>query len=344
MTLHPIVKSPKRTGLFALALLGMMIAGSSVAQTTVKYGMAAVSASFSSTLLGGAVPEVFAKHGIKLEITDFRGNSNNCVAAVLSGAVEVCQVGASTVSDAVAEGGDFRIIAVTTGPASEFVLSAKAIAKMNGVTSSSPLDDKLRAMKGLRIVTTGPGTPNNLAMDAALRRVGLTVADLKFRSLGDTVAMIEGIRNDQIDGAMWTVGALSPVIADKSGVRWVNLAAGEIPEISPMPFVVTMGLNSWITKNGATVTKLRAALNEAVELMNKEPAKYSAAIKGKYFPQMDQAAWDEGFRLALPAFFKGSTIPKGGWDYLLKMQSAVSTKDYSKSSYDKVLIPEAQIK
>ncbi len=337
-------KSYTRKALCALAFTGMAVSGTAVAQTTVKYGVAAVSTSFSSTLVGGAVPEVFAKHGIKLEITDFRGNSNNCVAAVLSGAVDVCQVGASTVSDAVAEGGDFRIIAVTTGPLSEFVLSSKAVAKMNGVTASSPLDDKLRAMRGLRIVTTGPGTPHNLAMDAALRRVGMTVADLKFRTLGDTVAMIEGIRNDQIDGAMWTVGVLSPVIADKSGVRWINLAAGEIPEISPMPYIVTMGLTSWIAKNGLTVTKLRAAMNEAVDLMNKEPAKYSAAIKAKYFPQMDQAAWDDGFKLVLPVFYKGSTIPRAGWDYLLKMQAVSSTKDYSKASYEKVLIPEAQIK
>ena len=43
-------------------------------------------------------------------------------------------------------------------------------------------------------------------------------------------------------------------------------------------------------------------------------------------------------------FFKGSTIPKAGWDYLLKMQAVSGTKDYSKASYEKVLIPEAQIK
>lgn len=341
---HQVVMLHVRKALCILPLMGVAFAGTAVAQTTVKYGMAAVSASFSPTLLGGAMPEVYAKHGIKLEITNFRGNSNNCVAAVLSGAVDVCQLGSSTVSDAVAEGGDFRVIAITSGPASEFVLSSKAIAKMNGVTASSPLNDRLRAMKGLRIVTTGPGTPNYLAMDAALRRVGLTVADLKFRTLGDTVAMMEGIRNDQIDGAMWTVGTLSPVIADKSGQRWVNLAAGEIPEISAMPYVVTMGLGSWIAKNGGTVTNLRAAMSEAVELMNKEPAKYSAAIKAQYFPQLDQTAWDDGFKLALPVFFKGATIPKAGWEYLLKMQAVSSTKDYSKASYEKIVIPEAQIK
>lgn len=333
-----------RKALCMLAFAGMTVGGAATAQTTIKYGMAAVSASFSSTLMAGAAPEVYAKHGIKLEITDFRGNSNNCVAAVLSGAVDLCQVGSSTVSDAVAEGGDFRIVAVTTSVAHEFVLSSKALAKMNGVTPSSPLDDRLRAFKGLRMVATGPGTPNYLVIEAALRRVGLTVADLKFRTLVDTVAMMEGIRNDQIDVAMWTVGTLSPVIADKSGVRWLNLAAGEIPEISSMPYVVTMGLNSWVSKNAATVTSLRAAISESVELMNKEPAKYSAAIKAKYFPQLDQAAWDEGFRLALPAYFKGAKVPKAGWDYLLKLQATTSTKDYSKAAYEKVFIPEAQVK
>ena len=176
MTHRPSLSRTRKL-LGALALGSLFFGGAALAQTTVKYGVAAVSVSYASTLIGVAAPEVFAKHGIKLEITDFRGNSNNCVAAVLSGAVDVCQVGASTVSDAVAEGGDFKILAVTTGPLSEFVMSSKAIAKMNGVTATSPVDDKLRARKGLRIVTTGPGAPHYLALDASLRRVGMTIAD-----------------------------------------------------------------------------------------------------------------------------------------------------------------------
>ena len=60
--------------------------------------------------------------------------------------------------------------------------------------------------------------------------------------------------------------------------------------------------------------------------------------------RLDQGAWDEGFRLTLPVFFKGSTIPKAGWDYLLKLQAATSNKDYSKASYEKILIPEAQVR
>ncbi len=45
---------------------------------------------------------------------------------------------------------------------------------MNGVTASSPLDDKLRALKGLAHRDHRPGTPHYLALDASLRRVGMT--------------------------------------------------------------------------------------------------------------------------------------------------------------------------
>jgi NitT/TauT family transport system substrate-binding protein len=339
-----IVNSRLNTALCVLAIAGAMGAGSASAQTTVKYGVAALTVSYAPTLLGGAVPETYAKHGIALDITDFRGNTNNCVAAVISGAVEVCQVGASSMSDAIAEGGDFKILALTTGPLGEFVLSAKAVSRMSGVTATSPLNDKLRAMKGLRIVTSGAGTPHYLAMEAALGRVGMNVGDLKFRTLVDPVAIMEGIRNDQIDGALWTVGGLSQVIADKSGVRWVNMAAGEVPEVNPLPYVVTMGLTSWIAKNPQTVTRLRAAMSEAVELINKEPAKYSAAIKAKYFPSLDQGIWDDSFKLVMPSFFKGATAPRAGWDYMLKMQAATTKKDYTKAAYERALIPEAQVR
>ena len=172
----------------------------------------------------------------------------------------------------------------------------------------------------------------------------MTIGDIKFRTLGDTIAMMEGIRNDQIDGALWTVGGLSQIIADKSGVRWVNMAAGEVPEVNPLPYVVTMGLTSWIAKNPQTVTRLRAAMSEAVELINKEPAKYSAAIKTKYFPSLDQAIWDESFKLVMPSFFKGATAPRAGWDYMLKMQAATTKKDYTKAAYERALIPEAQVR
>ncbi len=337
-------KTRLKSVLFAVASAAILVGGTAVAQTTVKFGITGMTVSFATTLMGGAAPELYTKHGISIELTDFRGNTNNCVAAILSGAVEVCQVGSTSTSDAIVEGGDFRVIALTAGPLGEIIISTKAAAKLGGVTATSPLNDRIRALKGLRLTSAGPGTPHYLALDAAMRRVGMTIEDVRFRTLVDPVATMESIRNDQIDGSLFTVGTLAGVIKDNSGVRWINMAAGEVPEISPLPYVVVIATNTWIAKNGPTITKLRAGLSDSVTALNAEPAKYSALMKAKYFPQLDQTIWDESFKLLLPAFFKGATAPRAGWDYMLKLQASSSKKDYSKASYEKAVIPEAQMR
>lgn len=330
--------------LLALASAAILAAGPVAAQTTVKFGVAAMSTSFTPSLMAGSNPEIYAKHGIRMEITDFRGNTNNCVAGILSGAVDFCQVGSTSVTDAIQEGGDFRAVAVTTKPLGEIVLGRKQIARLGGVTEKSPLVDRIKAMKGLRITSSGQGTPHYLALDALMQIGGLNASDLVFRPLFDPVAMQESIRNDQIDGSLWTVGTLGNILADGTGVSWVNMAAGDAPTVSPMPYVMVIAMNSYIAKNGPTIVRLRAALSEAVDELAANPAKYSAAIKAKYFPQMDQGAWDNGFKFIPTGFFKGATVPKASWDYMLKLQAASTKKTYDKATYEKALIPEAQLK
>jgi NitT/TauT family transport system substrate-binding protein len=328
----------------ALATMALFAAGPASAQTTVKFGVAAMSTSFTTSLMGGSNPEIYAKHGIRLEITDFRGNTNNCIAGVLSGAVDVCQVGSTSVTDAIQEGGNFRAVAVVTKPLGEIVLGRKQIARLGGVNEKSPLVDRVKAMKGLRITSSGQGTPHYLALDALMQVGGLTANDLKFRPLFDPVAMQESIRNDQIDGSLWTVGTLGNILADGTGVSWINMAAGEVPTVSPMPYTMVIAMNPYIEKNTPTLVRLRAAMAESVTLLAAEPAKFSVAIKGKYFPQMEQKAWDDGWKFIPTGFFPGATVPKSSWDYMLKLQAASTKKTYDKATYERALIPEAQLK
>ena len=35
--------------------------------------------------------------------------------------------------------------------------------------------------------------------------------------------MQESIRNDQIDGSLWTLGTLGNILADGTGVSWINM-------------------------------------------------------------------------------------------------------------------------
>jgi ABC-type nitrate/sulfonate/bicarbonate transport system substrate-binding protein len=263
---------------------------------------------------------------------------------MISGSVETCQTGTTTGTDAIAEGAAIKGIAVIIGPISEIVLSAKTVARLAGVSPASPLADRVRALKGLRLVSSGPGTAHYVTLDAMMKKAGMGIGDIKFRTLGDTIAMMESIRNDQIDGAMWTVGMLAGVIVDKSGVRWINVAGGDVPEFRGVPYVTTYAQTAWVEKNPDLVNRVHEALADATAAMKKDPARYSRLLKEKYFPQMDQALWDESYRQGLPSLLDGARAPKAGWEYLLQLQAENTMKDYSRAAWDKALIQAAQAK
>ena len=105
-----------------------------------------------------------------------------------------------------------------------------------------------------------------------------------------------------------------------------------------------IAMNPYIAKNTPTIVKMRAGMADAVNELEAHPAKYSASVKDKYFKQMDQKAWDNAFQYVPTGFYKNATVPKSAWDYLLKLQSASTKKTYDKATYEKALIPEAQMK
>ena len=324
-----------------LAPLCLMLATHAEAQQVIKYGVAGNSISHAPPFLSEVAPEIFAKYNLKLEITDFRGKSANCVTALISGSVDVCQVGATTGTDAIVEGANFKAVAVTTGPINEVILSSRTVAKL-GVKADAPVDERLRALKGLRIVTAAPGSAHYTTLGSMLKRVGLGMSDLKFRTLGEPVAMMESIRHDQIDGAFWTIGSLSGLLVDGAGVRWISVPRGDVPELKSIPFVAVFAQTAWVEKNPDVVVRLNAALADAIAHLKTEPAKYSKLLKAKYFPDLSQAIWEDGFQQAVPSFFDGAKAPRGGWEQLLRMQSEGTGKTYALAAFDKVLLPMAQ--
>lgn len=332
------------TLLWALAVcmfLGAAGAQTAMAQQTVRYGTAGTSLSHAPPLVAGVAPEVFASHGIRLELTDFRGNSSNCITAVISGAIDVCQVGTTSGTDAIAEGANLKAIAITTRQTSEIILSAKTVAAL-GVRPDAPIDDRLRALKGLRIVTTAPGTASYVIFGVMLKRVGLSPADIKFRTLGEPIAMMESIRHDQIDGAVFGAGALSGVLMDKAGVRWISVPRGDVPELRGVPFVTAYAKAVWVDANAALVSRLHGALSDAITALKKEPARYSKLLKARYAPDLEQALWDDSYQQSMLSLLDGAKAPGDGWAALLKMQSESSKKDYSRAAFDKVVVPAAQ--
>ena len=175
-----------------------------------------------------------------------------------------------------------------------------------------------------------------------LHEAGLSIDDLQYRTLGDVVAMMESMHNDQIDGAMWGIGGLGGVLADGTGVRWISLAGGDLPDLKAVPYVTVYARDAWIEANPDVVERLHAALADAIARIKADPDAIAPVIKAKYFEALDDEQWRDGFEQAAGSFLDDAKVSEAGWNLLLELQGESTGKDYATAGYDAVILPQAR--
>ena len=304
----------------------------------IRIGASSTSLVMLPMLLADVNPLIFAKHGLQLEFQPLPGG-NNCFAAVFSGASDVCMHGTTSGTDAVANGADFQVIAVTTGPITEIILSQKTATRL-GVTAQDPIDKKLRALKGLRVSAIGF---HEVTLDAMFKSVGMSVAnDISVLKLSDPLTMMQSIRNDQIDAAMWTIGSLGGVLADKSGIRFISIPRRDIAGLENLPTVSAFVQTPWYNSHKPQAVKIQAAISDAIAQLKSDPVGSSKVVKAKYGAATAQDQWDDGYKQALLVLFDGAKAKRAPWDRLIQMQTASTKQNYSNAAFDKLVAPQAR--
>jgi ABC-type nitrate/sulfonate/bicarbonate transport system substrate-binding protein len=311
------------------------------AEDEVKIAAAAINVAHSAVALAAAKPDVFGKHGIKVTVNDLRGASPNCIAALLSEAADLCQVGTTTGTDAIAEGADLVAVAVLTGPVAEIVLSKQAADKLS-VKPDGPIADRVAALKGLNIVTSAPGSANYTILDSLMGTVDSSISDIRYRTLAEVPAMIEGIRNNGIDGAFWVIGSLAPVVQDGTGVRWISLARGDVEQYLGLPFTSVFARRDWAEQHPELVQRIHDAYADAIAELKNDPENSSRLIREKYFPDLEPALWNDGYEQGRLSFLDGAKVSAASWQAFLDLQKKTSGKDYTAAAFEKAVLPAAR--
>ncbi|MER2533777.1 MAG: ABC transporter substrate-binding protein [Rhizobiaceae bacterium] len=327
------------SALVAAACLSWSIAAR--AEDEIRIAAAAINVAHSAVALAAAKPDVFGRHGIKVTVNDLRGASPNCIAALISEAADLCQVGTTTGTDAIAEGADLVAVAVLTGPVAEIVLSKQAADRLS-VKADGPIADRVAAMKGLNIVTSAPGSANYTILDSLMGTVGSSISDIRYRTLADVPAMIEAIRNQQIDGAFWVIGSLAPVIKDGTGVRWISLARGDVEQYLGLPFTSVFARRGWAEKNPDLVKRVHDAYADAVAELKNDPQASSELIRKKFFPDLAPDLWNDGYEQGRLSFLDGARVTAQSWQAFLDLQKKTSGKDYTAAAFDRAVLPTAR--
>ena len=277
--------------------------------------------------------ELQAKHGLDFTTVDFNGGTAQCIAAILSKDADTCQNGITSGMNAMAQGAPLKGMIQQIGQITEITISAKAM-EASGLSPDAPVKDRILALKGLRMAGPGPGTSTYYLLEEILAQAGLTPADLQFQSLVDTTAMNGSIANDRIDAAIWSVGGLSPVQADGTGVRWISLAGNDVPHLKAVPNVATYADAQWIEANRELLKRVQAAFVEVVEKLKADPFGYAQPFKDKYMPQLSEVTWKDNLPQAIASYISDMEGTKEGWDFWVKYLDETSDPDFTNVYYD----------
>ena len=208
---------------------------------------------------------LFAKHGLKAEVTFVQGGALT-FQSVFTREADFGVLSYEHILTAAAQGRNLvSIFNVTHRPLNNIVVS-NALYEANHGKS---LKDRILALKGKRIGTPSAGGSGEKMLTVLARQYGLQLpGDIELVYLGAEAASYVGaFQNKLIDAAMPFEPAGVQVEMQKLGKTLVNLMNGEVPEFVDLNFMTVATHPATIAEKPDLVRKVAAVFAEAQKIL-----------------------------------------------------------------------------
>ena len=243
----------------------------------------------------------FADEKLDLDITSTGGGGPD-IRALIAGDVEFSFTTGDNVILAQQEGK--RLLMVMSGLNKVFINWAmhKDTAKAKGVTESTPLAEKIKALKGLTVGVTNPGALTAHLAAFVIRKAGYNPQqDAQIIPIGAGPTWLAALENRKVDVALTAPPVPETAISRGFAIMFINNAKGEDPSIPEFLMENLVARPETVAKEPDQVRRMVRALTRANQWALKSSAEQVAdALK----PFMGQTAPDlllTGVKSVLPA-------------------------------------------
>lgn len=234
---------------------------------------------FLSALYVAKDDGLFAKEGLKVNIVEVE-SGNDSIAALASGKAQFADVGFEDLAELRKEGDDSVVMVHDILDRVTLTLvMRKDVAARKGVTARSPLADRLRALRGLKIGITSPGAPTDTYMRYYLSSVGLNPErDAQLVPLGGGSALLAALEKGQIDA--YHLSPPTPYVAAEKGfgVVLIDGPKGEVPDLDKFDYTAFATSRDWAKDNKEAATAFSRALTTATQKVKSRPDAVAAQI------------------------------------------------------------------
>jgi len=253
-----------------------------------------------------------------LEITLQRNaplwNASQIVQVVGEGDADVGFTAGNAVVSAIVAGRPVKIVGIIRqGYSPSVFLTAEALASLEeqGVTPSSPISERVEALRGMTIGAYPVGTLGDLALRFALSKLGLDPdSDVTIQPVADQPAMVAAIRQGQLDGGAAQSSEIGGFITNEGlGDVFIDLYE-EIPEFAEFPTNVLTVSEEYLSSNPDAVERFLVAMSCSRSAIEQGLTESDLSeIREEHFPDMDAELFRGTIEGALPFLTGGTLVP-----------------------------------
>jgi NitT/TauT family transport system substrate-binding protein len=240
----------------------------------------------------------FGEQKIAPQIVVLKNGGATALAAVLGGNADVYIGAPSSALGAANKGADAVVFGGIINEVALNIVVHKALAEKLGLGAASPILDRFRALKGLKIGVTGAGSATHQIAQYALKAAGLNPErDATIVFVNSNEDMNAAYQSKRID-AVVTASPASDQLIKEGSFLLADGSGGAYPTLKGMAHVVLVGKKRWISAVPERTTRLLTAIQSAELAIHDDgtTAKVRDLVHDKYFTQLDrkvfESAWD----------------------------------------------------
>jgi len=238
---------------------------------------------------------LFKKQGLDVEIVKFKGGGA-AMSGLAGGSVDMCSCSVQNAINASAKGVKVKLIGVLVDQYASNVVVTEKTAEKIGLTATMPMEERLKALKGLRIAVAGAGGSADFLVRHLAAAAGLSPeSDLSLLYMNDSAGMLASFEADRIDGFALSSPTSDVAILSYGGKMLVDMAAGQYKPLAGYPSISLSAREDWLSGNRDKAVKFLRALEEADKMIHGDAKRAKAAVRERFALTKDDvfsAAWD----------------------------------------------------
>jgi NitT/TauT family transport system substrate-binding protein len=230
---------------------------------------------------------LFAKEGFEVEIISTSGDGPD-VDALIAGSVQFTVSTPNRLLTSYEQGKPLlAIMNMANRNAIDCVMN-KDVAARVGVSESTPQEQKLKALKGLKVAGTRPGAFTYLVLVDYAKRAGLIPQrDLQILGVGGGPGMIAALENGQIDVACNTSPTTDLMVKRGKAIMFTHNSVGTDPAYDDFLFELLYVRPDFARANSETVRAFCRALLAAIADIRDTPTNEQLPLLRKRFAGVD---------------------------------------------------------